>query len=161
MNVESIIRSMRIPVMIGALHLTMATAHAATADSLCSLAEDTLRASLQLASVEAVNSVEPKEIPGAGIQHVITCSWTSPKRDRALTLTSTGSSLPLDMPVTCSEQKDADKSLVMCMAGAASPLLTVVLTQSGGKGDAKLLPVLRAHTEVMIKKWSQLSAKQP
>lgn len=124
---KSFVRTLRIQLMSGAiLFVAAANVRAGTTDSLCSLADDTMRASLQLAPIEPLSSVDAKEVPGAGTLDTLSCTWTSQTRDRALTLTltstSTSSSFPVDMPVSCSEQKDADKAMVMCMAGAGSPV---------------------------------------
>ncbi|MFG6433454.1 hypothetical protein [Roseateles sp. LYH14W] len=161
MHSTSLTKALSLPLALGTLLLLTSTATlAGPSESMCSLLEDGMRGSLQLSGIEPVHSVQAQDLPGGGQLHVLTCAWVSKAQDRSLTITSTTGAIPIEMPVSCNEQKAGDKSMVMCMAGSGGPMVTVVLTQPLQNGNPNLAAALRAHTEVMVKKWGKL-AKRP
>lgn len=149
------------PLIVGAVQVVVSTsALAGPAESLCDLVDGGMRASLQLVSIEAAHGVQAREVPGAGEVNTLTCTWASKTQDRVLTVTTAGATFPGDMPVSCSEQKGPDQSMVMCMASSGGPLITAVLMQKSQNTDPKLLPTLRAHTETLASKWGKLTQKR-
>ena len=156
---EFLVLLLRRALTVSSALLTSTVALAAPTDPLCGLVDEALQASLQLQKTTPAQTVQQQDIPGAAPINTVTCTWTSPTQDRVLTLTTTTSGALGDMPVSCHEQGTPEQTMLMCMASSGGPMVTAVLLQRTQTANAKLLPVLRAHTEALAGKWAKLTRK--